>query len=156
MDQFEEKLANFCRKENLFFEPLYFSESTHTVAEAAKAAKCAESDLVKNICLLDKSGSLVVAIIRGDSRLDRKKLEQAAGSKLSFCTADDVLEKTGYPAGGVPSIDLSGKGRVFVDELVAQKEFVLCGGGSARSLARVRARDVINANRASVLDVAQA
>lgn len=154
LDSFEKKLADYCAAKGLQCEPFYFEESTHSVAEAAKAAKCREQDLVKNICLVDEAGGLVVAIVRGDKRLDKKKLEELIGGKLVFCTPEQVLSLTGFPAGGVPSLGLVGRGRIFVDSLVAQRDFVLGGGGSARALARVRVADVVADGSAVVVDVA--
>ncbi|OIO26571.1 hypothetical protein AUJ14_01485 [Candidatus Micrarchaeota archaeon CG1_02_55_22] len=154
MDVYEQKFADYCKSKKLFFQPLYFEASTHSVADAAKAANCTEKDLVKNLCLLTRSGGLVVAILRGDSRLDKAKLEQLVGERLSFCSAEQVLEKTGYPAGGVPSLGLTG--RIFIDALIVERDVVLCGGGSSKSLARVRADDIIDDCGAVVADLALA
>jgi len=151
LDEYEKKFADYCKSKELFFEPLYFEGSTHSVAEAANVAGCTAEDLVKNICLLTRSGGLVVAVLRGDLRLDKAKLEQLVGERLSFCPVEQVLEKTGYPAGGVPSLGLNG--RVFVDLLVVERGVVLCGGGSSKSLARVRASDVVGDSGAVVADL---
>ena len=78
---FEEKLKTYMRGNNVSGEHLTFSESTRSVAEAANVAGVTPQDFVKNICMIDANGSLVVGIVKGEDRVSTSRV--AAPSSLS-------------------------------------------------------------------------
>ena len=100
---------------------------------------------VKNICLVDSDGNLVVAIVKGEDRVSTTRVGKAIGKdKPRTATPEEILERTGYPCGGTPSF---GYEAVFlVDERVMEKEWVLSGGGSENSLLRIAPRELLRAN----------
>jgi prolyl-tRNA editing enzyme YbaK/EbsC (Cys-tRNA(Pro) deacylase) len=83
----EEKLKTYMQRNNVSGEHLTFSESTRSVAEAANVAGVTLQDFVKNICMIDSNGSLVVGIVKGEDRVSTSR--GAAPSTLS--SGSDLL-----------------------------------------------------------------
>ena len=158
MERLELKLAEFIKANGIEAEQLVFETSCHSVEDAADSANAAPQDFVKNVCVIDgtkneeDSERLIVAIVPGETRMDFKKLGKVARSnKLRMANAEEVLEKTGYPAGGTPSFGYSAK--FFVDEKVLEKKIVYSGGGSQKSLTRLAPAEIIRVNTATIADL---
>ena len=149
MTIFEDKLKAYIALKKIDAEHLTFHESCHSVEEAAKAVGTTPDAFVKNICLVDPAGRLIVAILKGEDRLDLKTLgRELGGLALRMARADEVLEKTGYPAGGVPSF---GYEAVFmIDERVMARDVVYSGGGSEYALVKISTQQLLNANNGRV------
>jgi Cys-tRNA(Pro)/Cys-tRNA(Cys) deacylase len=97
---------------------------------------------------------LIVAILKGEDRIDKTKLQQESGIEdLKMATSEQVLEKTGYPAGGVPSFGFPAK--FLIDKKVLEKEFVYTGGGSEFSLVKVTPPILRAANAGRMADIRQ-
>ena len=69
---------------------MHFEQSCHSVKEAALAAKANETDFVKNICMITDTGKLVVAILKGEDKVD-VTLAEETGSKLKFAKTSQNL-----------------------------------------------------------------
>lgn len=66
-------------------------------------------DLVKNVCLVDEDSRFIVAIVKGVDRASTSRVAQALGArKVRAAFPAEVLERTGYPAGGTPSFGYEG------------------------------------------------
>jgi prolyl-tRNA editing enzyme YbaK/EbsC (Cys-tRNA(Pro) deacylase) len=141
----EKKLKTHIETHGIEGEHLVFGQSCHSVEEAAAAANACPDDFVKNICLVDADGNLVVAIVKGEDRVSTTRVGKAIGKdKPRTATPEEILERTGYPCGGTPSF---GYEAVFlVDERVMEKEWVLSGGGSENSLVRIAPSELLRAN----------
>ena len=147
---FEEKLKTYMRERNVSGEHLTFSEPTRSVAEAAKAAGVTPQDFVKNICMIDSNGSLVVGIVKGEDRVSTSRVAKLLGVEtVRIATPDEILEKTGYPCGGTPSYGY--QARFLIDDRVFQKDVVYTGGGSVNSLVKIPPAELLRANAGEVL-----
>lgn len=152
MNQFELKLKDFIRNNKLQAEHLTFKESCHTVEEAAKAASTSPDNFVKNICMIDNKENFLVAIVKGKDRASTTKI----GNILNIepprtATPEEILEKTGYPCGGVPSFGYSAQ--FLIDPKVMEMEFVYTGGGSPNSLVKISPAALLNANNGQILKI---
>jgi prolyl-tRNA editing enzyme YbaK/EbsC (Cys-tRNA(Pro) deacylase) len=151
-ETYEKKLKNFIRENQISCEHFTFSECCHSVAEAAQAAGVTPQDFVKNVCLVDARGSMVVAIVKGEDRVDTTRVAKVLGvKKVRIAMAEEMLEKTGYPCGGTPSFGYPA--RFLIDERVMEMEMVYSGGGSEYSLTRMRPADLAIANGGEVIRV---
>ncbi|HHY92707.1 MAG TPA: hypothetical protein GX511_05145, partial [Firmicutes bacterium] len=81
VEDYEQRLRTFLQEHKAAAEHLVFDRSCHSVAEAAAAAGAAPEDLVKNVCLIDEDGNLIVAIVKGEDRVSTKRVGQALGSE---------------------------------------------------------------------------
>ena len=149
MDAYAQKLEKVMSDLRVAGFVLRFSRSCHSVVEAAEAVGAQPEDFVKNLCLVAPDGRLFVAILKGEHRLDLKKVEALAGTKLKMATAEQILEKTGFPVGGTPSFGYAAM--FFVDARVLEKPFVYSGGGSVQALCKVAPSVLLKANGGSVV-----
>ena len=131
---------------------LSFRESCHTAAEAASAAGVTPRDIVKSICMLDASGYLIVAIVRGDDRASTSRVARSLGiERPRTADAEAIPDRTGYPCGGTPAFGYPA--RFLVDPRVMERGEVYAGGGSDRSLVRLSPQELQKANQAEVVRV---
>lgn len=145
MNQYEERLKRFIRERAIDADHLSFERSCHSVAEAAEAAGAEPEDLVKNICMVDSQGNLVVVIVKGEDRASTSRVAKVLGiERPRMASPEEILEKTGYPCGGTPSFGYAA--RFLVDERVLEKPVVYTGGGSDMSLVRVAPSELLKAN----------
>jgi prolyl-tRNA synthetase len=78
-------------------------------------------------------GTLVLALVRGDDRLEEAKLATALGSDFRPATADEIKDAFGADPGSVGPIGFSGE--VVVDEVLREGQFV---AGANRTGAHLR------------------
>ena len=146
---YETQLADYMREHGIQAEQLIFQQSTHSVAEAAQAVNATPEDFVKSICFISKAGQIVVAIVKGEDRADRVKVQAAAGlGKLSIASPAEMLARTGYPAGGTPPFGF--EATFLMDERVFENAVVYAGGGSEQALIRVAPSELQRVNGARV------
>jgi Cys-tRNA(Pro)/Cys-tRNA(Cys) deacylase len=145
-------LKKYIEDHHIACEHLVFSQRCHSVAEAAGAAGVTPQDFIKNICLMDSRGSLVVAIVKGEDRASTSRVARALKAESArIATPEEMLEKSGYPCGGTPSFGYPA--RFLIDEKVLQMEVVYSGGGSEYSLVKIRPADLVKANQGEVVRI---
>src|SRR3989344_8002158 len=133
---YEEKLKKYLKDNNIKAEHITFNSSCHSVEEAAKAANANTDDFVKNICMIDSNGNLIIAIVKGEDRASTSRVEKALNIERPIvATPEEILKKTGYPCGGTPSFSYNAK--FLIDPKVMKKEQVYTGGGSENSLVKI-------------------
>jgi Cys-tRNA(Pro)/Cys-tRNA(Cys) deacylase len=152
LKSYEKKLKAFMEEYGIAGEHLTFSQSCHSVAEAAEAAGVTHQDFVKSICMVDGEGRLVVGIVKGEDRASTSRVAKVLNiGTVRTATPDEVFEKTGYPCGGTPSFGYPA--RFIVDPKVMEKEFVFMGGGSETSLVKIRPSEIIKGTSAEIVRI---
>jgi Cys-tRNA(Pro)/Cys-tRNA(Cys) deacylase len=150
--EYEERFKTFMKASGIDGDHLSFTRSCHSVAEAADAAGVTPGDFVKSICMIDETGGLIVAIVKGEDRASTSRVARALGrSAVRIATSGEVYDKTGYPCGGTPSFGYAAA--FLVDPRVMEMEFVYMGGGSETSLVKIRPSEILRANGATVLRI---
>jgi Cys-tRNA(Pro) deacylase len=134
---------------------LAMPENTHTAEEAARALGTDLKHIAKSLLAHLSDERFVLCILRGDQRLDRKKLCRAAGAKhMSLAKADDVLRVTGYPVGAVPPFPLKSEVPAYIDPGVLEVDVVYCGGGDVDALLEVPTEELARVTGAMPVDLA--
>lgn len=152
MNSFEEKLKLFIQSHHIEAEHLVFEESCHSVEEAAKAANTSPDDVIKNICLIDNENQLIVAIVKGRDRVSTTKIRNLLQlESLRPAIPEEILDKTGFPCGGVPSFGYSAQ--FLIDQRVMEMDLVYTGGGSPNSLVKISPLNLQEANTAQILKI---
>ena len=152
MSDCEEKLKTFMRVNQIKGEHLSFGQSCHSVEEAARAANADRKDFVKNICMVDSQGNLIVAIVKGEDRASTKRIGKLLNAERPrTATPEEILEKTGYPCGGVPSF---GYEAIFlIDPKVMGKDTVYSSGGLEKSLIRISPAELQKTNNGLIVRI---
>lgn len=150
--EYREKLKEWIFLRGVAADHLVFDESCHSVVEAAEAAGVTPGDLVKSICFLDQDGRFIVAVVRGEDRVDRKKVAAVMASRRPrLATAEEILQRSGYPCGGTPPFGFAAE--FLVDEKVLDLGTVYAGGGDATTLLRLAPDTLLRANQGRVADI---
>lgn len=152
LDPQENKLHQYIEANAIPAEHLIFETSCHTAVEAAESAGATLEDLVKNVCLISENGEFIVAIVKGEDRVDAGRIAALLGiKKPKHASAEAVLEQTGYSVGGVPSFGY--QATLLIDERVMEKSWILTGGGSDRSLVKISPEALLDASGGRVVTI---
>jgi len=152
MNKYEEKLKKFLRDNDIHAEYLVFDQSCHSVEQAAGAAHANATDFVKNICLVDSEGNLIVAIVKGEDRTNTTLVGKALGiERPTPASPEEMLEKTGYPCGGIPSFGYTAT--FLIDPKVMEKDVVYSSGGSENSLIKISPKELQRVNKGIITKI---
>jgi Ala-tRNA(Pro) deacylase len=152
-----DRLDAFIARHGLDVHLAAHAEAAPTAEDAARILGVAVADIVKTMVLVDGTRT-VAAVVPGDRRLDRRKAAAAAGlQKLRLASADEVMERTGYPAGGVAPLAFATPVTLVVDAALAADptHTVIAGGGRIELLVRIKVGDLVRAGGAIVAPVTQ-
>jgi prolyl-tRNA editing enzyme YbaK/EbsC (Cys-tRNA(Pro) deacylase) len=125
-----------------------------TVPLAAAAIGVEERQIIKSVLFAGKSGAVVLGIACGSGRIDRNALATASGlGKLKLAAPEIVLERTGFPAGGVSPIGHATVIPVVIDRAVFTHDLVYGGAGSETTLLEIAPQRIVELTGAVVADI---
>ncbi len=128
--------------------------SSATVAQAAEAHGVDPAQIAKTICLrLDDAPILVVA--GGLARLDNRKFKDTFGTKARLLSAEEVVEATSHPVGGVCPFGLPSPLRIYCDVSLKHFDVVVPAAGSTNSAVRIATDRLAELTKATWVDVCQ-
>jgi prolyl-tRNA editing enzyme YbaK/EbsC (Cys-tRNA(Pro) deacylase) len=134
---------------------LHLDTPTPTVEAAALAVGCELDRIVKSIIFL-AAGKPVLAITCGPAFIDRRVVAAVFGvgrKQVKLASAEEVLDITGYPVGGMPPIGHRVPLPTLIDRRVLEMDEVYAGGGEDSSLLRIDPQAILAATRAQVVDL---
>ena len=105
--------------------------SIPTVERAAAALGVEPDRIAKTLGIRSKSTGRVMAIVaKGTARLDNAKFKARFSGKAAFVSAEECLEATGHPPGGVCPFGLVEGVEVYLDESLRAFSSVYPAAGS--------------------------
>ncbi len=128
--------------------------STATVALAA-AAHGIEPDRIAKTLSLRVDGDPILVVMSGESRLDNRKFKSRFGTKAKMLGADEVLEATSHPVGGVCPFGLPRPLRVYADVSLRAFDVVLPAAGDTHHALRIAPDRLVELTGAQWIDVAE-
>jgi prolyl-tRNA editing enzyme YbaK/EbsC (Cys-tRNA(Pro) deacylase) len=112
------------------------SDSTATVETAAKALGVEPGRIAKTLAV--RAGEhLFLLCTRGDARLDNRKCKDEFGARPRMLGAEETLEVTGHPVGGVCPFGLKSAIPVYLDVSLKAFDTVYPAGGSLNTSVEV-------------------
>lgn len=115
---------------------LEVKESTATVETAAKALGVEPGRIAKTLAI--RAGDhLFLLVARGDARLDNRKCKDEFGARPRMLGAEETLELTGHPVGGVNPFGLKKPLPVYLDVSLQRFDVVYPAGGSLNTSVEV-------------------
>lgn len=139
--------------EGVEVEVLELTGTVETVEKASRLSGYPVSQIVKTL-LLRAGGDYIVAVARGDRRVDLKRATQLLGSRATLATPREVKSVLGVDVGAVtPLLPRIKSLRVIVDPAILEHEYIVCGGGSLNRLYRIKTRDLVNYLNGEVVDI---
>jgi prolyl-tRNA editing enzyme YbaK/EbsC (Cys-tRNA(Pro) deacylase) len=131
-------------------------KSSATVALAAEAFGVTPAEIAKTLSL--RVGDKILLVVTcGTARLDNKKARAAFGGKPRMLNAEEALEATGHPVGGICPFGLKTPLQVYCDVSMKNFSVVVPAAGSVNSAVRIsptRMAELTNAEWVDVCDVA--
>ena len=110
--------------------------STATVETAAKALGVEPGRIAKTLAIR-AGGRTFLVVARGDARLDNQKSKAEFGARPRMLGAEETLELTGHPVGGVCPFGLATPLHVYLDVSLKPFDIVYPAGGSLNTSVRV-------------------
>ena len=135
-------------------EILEATTSTATVALAAEAHGI-EPDRIAKTLSLRLDGEPILIVMSGESRLDNRKYKDRFGAKAKMLGAEEVLEATSHPVGGVCPFGLPRPLRVYADRSLRAFDFVVPAAGDTHHALRIAPERLVQLTEAEWVDVAQ-
>jgi prolyl-tRNA editing enzyme YbaK/EbsC (Cys-tRNA(Pro) deacylase) len=129
-------------------------KSSATVALAAEAFGVTPAEIAKTLSL--RIGERVLLVVTcGTARLDNKKARAAFGGKPRMLTAEEALEATGHPVGGICPFGLKTPLPVYCDVSLKPFHEVVPAAGSINSAVRIAPARLAELTRAEWVDVCE-
>jgi prolyl-tRNA editing enzyme YbaK/EbsC (Cys-tRNA(Pro) deacylase) len=135
-------------------EIVELSASTATVEMAAEGHGVQPAQIAKTLSLKIKDRVLLI-VTSGTARLNNRRIKDALGGKPRMLAADEVVELTGHPVGGVCPFGLATPLPVYCDVSLRAFDEVLPAAGSTNSALRIspsRMAELVHAEWVDVCD----
>ncbi|WP_100632604.1 YbaK/EbsC family protein [Pseudomonas qingdaonensis] len=144
----------FLSEHALDLEILEKDTSTATVAEAAAAHGVAPGQIAKTLSLWLKD-EVAIVVMSGDAKIDNQKFKAQFKTKAKMLSADEVVEWTSHPVGGVCPFGLPHPLPVFVDVTLKKFDVVLPAAGATNAALRIAPELLAQLVQATWVDIAQ-
>lgn len=129
-------------------------QSSATVALAADAFGVTPAEIAKTLSLRVNDRVLLV-VTCGTARLDNKKARIVFGGKPRMLNAEEALEATGHPVGGICPFGLETPLPVYCDISLRAFGEVVPAAGSINSAVRISPARMAELTRAEWVDVCE-
>lgn len=148
----QESVRAFFAEKAPEIEIIVTEESSATVELAAAAHGVEPGQIAKTICL--RSGEQTMLLVAaGTARLDNRKFKDRFGGKPRMLGAEEVLELTSHPVGGVCPFGLATPLPVYCDLSLQRFEEVVPAAGATNSAVRITPRRMAELTGAEWVDV---
>lgn len=135
MQSFERKLIAYVDESQIKAEHLRFDKSIHTVEECVNATGFPIEEITKSV-VMNLNGRCVVGLVPAKFRVSTSRVAKLLEiPKIDIANAEEVLQMTGYPVGGMPFVGYSAIR--LVDPKILELEYIYTGGGSDKSLLKL-------------------
>ena len=129
-------------------------QSSATVDLAAAAHGVEPDQIAKTICL--RAGDRVMLVVaKGTARLDNRKFKDAFGGKPRMLGAEEVVELTSHPVGGVCPFGLPSPLPVYCDVSLKAFDEVVPAAGATNAAVRISPARMAELTGAEWVDVCQ-
>lgn len=126
--------------------------SSATVALAAEAHGVEPDQIAKTICLRVKD-ELLLLVTSGLARIDNRKFKDRFGGKPRMPGAEEVLEATSHPVGGVCPFGVASPLAVYCDVSLQRHSEVLPAAGAGNAAVRITPGHMAKLTAAQWVDV---
>ena len=156
---FTTKITELLNAQGIPYRLLPHTEPVFTVEAAAAQRGVVKEEMVKSILLRErKKHRYVMACVSGEARLDPQAVRAylpGEWKRLSFASAEEILQLTGYTQGAVAPLCLPDDVPVVVDESNAQCNQVNISSGDPMAGLELAASDLIKLSGAIFAPIAK-
>src|SRR5690606_13992663 len=142
------------RRKDPAIEFIATERSSATVALAAEAHGVEPAQIAKTICL--RAGEEVMLVVaKGTARLDNRKFKDTFAAKPRMLGAEEVVELTSHPVGGVCPFGLPSPLKVYCDVSLKAFDEVVPAAGATNAAVRISPLRMAELTGAGWIDVCQ-
>lgn len=142
----------FLADRNLDLPIIELDVSTATVALAAEAHGVEPGRIAKTLAFRLNGEHAILLVAAGDARIDNRKFKAALG-KGKLLQADEVVELTGHPVGGVCPFGLAQPLPIYLDYSLRDFDEVLPAAGTINSAIRISIEQLAEVTGGQWVDV---
>jgi prolyl-tRNA editing enzyme YbaK/EbsC (Cys-tRNA(Pro) deacylase) len=142
----------FLADRNLDLPIIELDVSTATVALAAEAHGVEPGRIAKTLAFRLNGEHAILLVAAGDARIDNRKFKAALG-KGKMLQADEVVELTGHPVGGVCPFGLAHPLPIYLDYSLRDFDEVLPAAGTINSAIRISIEQLAEVTGGQWVDV---
>lgn len=128
--------------------------STATVALAAAAHGVEAGRIAKTLAFRINGNQAMLLVARGDARIDNRKFKDCFG-RGKMLPAEEVVELTGHPVGGVCPFGLANELPIYLDQSLQAFDEVLPAAGAIHSAVRLSPQQLAELTGGQWVDVCQ-
>ncbi len=155
---FKSQITEFLKANDVPYTLLPHTEPVFTVEAAAAQRGVVKEEMVKSILLRErKKHRFVMACVTGDSRLDPQAVRgylPGEWKRLSFASAEEILQQTRYTQGSVAPLCLSDEIPVIFDESIAKCNKVNISSGDPMAGLELATDDLVRLSGATFAPIA--
>ncbi len=146
-------LESFLKKLGVEYK-IFFHGETYSAEKASEELGVSLEDIAKTLVFINERGEPLLVIMPGGRKVNQDKLAKILGfKKLRLATQEEVLNHTGYEAGGVPPLGHLKQMFSIVEESLLSKDRVHAGGGSVNATLEISPKDIVRILNAKVMSV---
>ena len=128
--------------------------STRTAKEAAAAADCHVSQIVKSLVFQTKGSQEPIMILTsGANKVNEKIVGEQLGKEIQFAPPDFVREETGFAIGGVSPYGLRKEIPIFMDRDLLDHSIIWVAAGSHHAVFSIQPQILISTTDCQVITV---
>jgi prolyl-tRNA editing enzyme YbaK/EbsC (Cys-tRNA(Pro) deacylase) len=150
-----QSVRNFFATRQLDITIIELEVSTATVALAAEAHGVEPGRIAKTLAFRINGSQAMLLVARGDTRIDNRKFKDCFG-KGKMLPAEEVVELTGHPVGGVCPFGLANDLPIYLDQSLQAFDEVLPAAGAIHSAVRISPQQLAEITGGRWVDVCQA
>jgi prolyl-tRNA editing enzyme YbaK/EbsC (Cys-tRNA(Pro) deacylase) len=148
------RVAQAAAEAALSIRILKMAQSTRTAQEAADAAGCDVSQIVKSLIFENtQTGKLDLVLVSGAHNADMDYISERYGLSFARCDVRRVRDETGFAIGGVAPIGHLAPIKVYMDRTLLDHPEVWAAAGRPDSVFSVDPKALAAAIDAELIDV---
>ncbi|TJX15937.1 YbaK/EbsC family protein [Tissierella creatinini] len=131
-----ESVKKQIERDKLDLKVLEMEESTATVELAANALGVEPARIAKTMAIRLKERDVLI-VAKGDVKIDNRKFKDQFHEKPKFIGAEDLMEATGHPVGGVCPFGLKKDLDIYLDESIKIFDHVYPAAGEPNTCLKI-------------------
>jgi prolyl-tRNA editing enzyme YbaK/EbsC (Cys-tRNA(Pro) deacylase) len=147
-----QSVREFFAARNLDIPIIELAVSTATVAQAAQAHGVEPGRIAKTLSFRLTDSRVILVVASGDARIEHKKFKEAFG-KGKMLPAEEVVELTGHPVGGVCPFGLAQPLPIYLDKSLQKYDEVMPAAGATHTAVRISPAQLADVTEGQWVDV---
>jgi prolyl-tRNA editing enzyme YbaK/EbsC (Cys-tRNA(Pro) deacylase) len=132
----------------------FLDQSTGTFQEAADALGVPIGQIAKSLVFYKvTTQEPLLILVSGTNRVDKTKVGEFLGCKIKTAGPEFVLEKTGFPVGGVPPVSHKTPLKTLIDRDVMQYETIYAAAGTDHTLFPISPQQLVKLTKAVITTI---